>query len=167
MSNNKEDNGWIIGLSVIAGFLIAWLAYDQSRTNKLLQQANDENDRLSNEKDILINANKHLIDRVSEYDNNLRDLKNMVADTDHIEDAVKKKITSLIDTYKGVDPRVSNELTAAMALIDAKQPTKAVFSLAKIVENLLKEKYQDDEAFKEFATSKRPTFHDYLDFAKK
>ncbi len=59
-----------------------------------------------------------------------------------------------------------------MALIEAKQPTKAAFSLAKIVENLLEEKYSQNGDFKNFVQSKNkgkkrnPVFNDYLEYAK-
>lgn len=162
----KEDNGWIAGLGIAAGMLILWLTYDRSKKQQELEYIQRRNQRLQQDKDILLDVNSTLQESVEEHRKNLHDLRAMINGSDHIEEGVKKKLNSLIDTYRDIDIKVSNELTAAMALIDAKQPTKAAFSLAKIVENLLKEKYQEDEGFKRFLGRRRVNFHEYLEYAK-
>jgi len=172
MAENDNNNGWIIGVGVAVGFLILWLAYDRNKAYKLLEKSNKKEEDLESEKELLISANSELIEVVSEYEQNMISLREMINNNDQLEGEVKKKLVTLIDTYKGIDSKVSNELTAAMALIEAKQPTKAAFSLAKIVENLLQEKYSQNGDFKEYVKKKNngkkrnAVFNDYLDYAK-
>lgn len=172
MAESDNNNGWIIGVGVAVGFLILWLAYDRNKAYKLLEKSNKKEEDLESEKELLISANSELIEVVSEYEQNMISLREMINNNDQLEGEVKKKLVTLIDTYKGIDSKVSNELTAAMALIEAKQPTKAAFSLAKIVENLLQEKYSQNGDFKEYVKKKNngkkrnAVFNDYLDYAK-
>lgn len=172
MAEGNNNNGWVIGLGIAVGFLILWLAYDRDKAYKLLEKSKKKEGDLEKENQILFSANTELVEVVHEYEENLSSLKEMIRNNDQLEGEVKKKLTSLIDTYKGIDSKVSNELTAAMALIEAKQPTKAAFSLAKIVENLLEEKYSQNGEFKEFIKNKNngkkrnPVFNDYLEYAK-
>jgi DNA repair exonuclease SbcCD ATPase subunit len=156
----KDKGNFLAGALIFAGLVIYWLATDRKRMLQLLEYRNDENVKLSA-------TNNHLISRVNEYQENLNELKSLIDDSEDIDHVLKKKIKHLIDTYEEIDTKVSNELMAAMALINAKQPGKAVFSMAKIVENLLKEKYSTDPNFKVLYKSKKPSFHDLLDFAKK
>jgi hypothetical protein len=172
MAEGNNNNGWIIGLGIAVGFVILWLAYDRDKAYKLLEKSKKKEGDLEKENKVLLSANTELIEVVHDYEDNLSSLKKMIRDNDQLESEVKKKLVTLIDTYKGIDKKVSNELTAAMALIEAKQPTKAAFSLAKIVENLLEEKYSQNGEFKEFVKSKNkgkkrnPVFNDYLEYAK-
>lgn len=172
MSEGNNNNGWIIGLGIAVGFVILWLAYDRDKAYKLLEKSKKKENDLEKENQFLLRANNELVEVVNEYEENLSSLKEMIRNNDHLESEVKKKLVNLIDTYKGIDSKVSNELIAAMALIEAKQPTKAAFSLAKIVENLLEEKYSQNGEFKEFVKNKNsgkkrnPVFNDYLEYAK-
>lgn len=172
MAEENNNSGWIIGLGIAVGFVILWLAYDRDKAYKLLEKSKKKEGDLEKENEVLLSANTELVEVVHEYEDNLSSLKKMIRDNDQLESEVKKKLVTLIDTYKGIDKKVSNELTAAMALIEAKQPTKAAFSLAKIVENLLKEKYSQNGDFREFIKSKNkgkrrsPVFNDYLEYAK-
>jgi len=173
MSEGNNNNNWLIAIGAsIVGIVILWLAYDRKKTQQLLDFSNKENDELKKDNQILYTANTELVEVVKEYEENLSTLKGIIENNDQLEGEVKKKLTNLIDTYKGIDSKVSNELTAAMALIEAKQPTKAAFSLAKIVENLLEEKYSQNGEFKEFIKNKNngkkrnPVFNDYLEYAK-
>lgn len=170
--SEKNNNGWIIGLGIAVGFVIIWLAYDRNKAYKLLEKSKKNEGDHKKANQILTSANSELVEVVNEYEENLTSLKEMIRNNDQLESEVKKKLVNLIDTYKGIDKKVSNELTAAMALIEAKQPTKAAFSLAKIVENLLEEKYSKNDSFKEYVKTKNkgkkrnPVFNDYLEYAK-
>lgn len=174
MTNSKNNNeNWIIVAGLVAGFVILWLSYEKDKAYKLLEKSKSKNKDLENENEILLVTNKELIDVVHEFRAKIISLKLMVEGDKELESGVKKKINELIDTYKEIDLKVTNELTAAMALIEIKQPVKAAFSLAKIVENLLEEKYSSNVAFNEFVKEnnngkkKDPSFHDYIEFAKK
>ena len=168
----KKNKNWIIGVVSIAGFVILILLYQKDKAYKLLEKKKKKVNELEKDNQILFAANSELIEVVNEYEENMSSLKNIIKNNAQIEVEVKRKITDLIDTYKTIDSKVSNELKAAMVLIEAKQPTKAAFSLAKIVENLLEEKYSNTNDFKDYLVSKNngkkrtPVFNDYLDYAK-
>lgn len=68
-----------------------------------------------------------------------------------------------------VDPKIANEVSQIIALLEIKQDTTAVFKLAKVIENLLVELYEKDPGLMELTKSngrKSPVFADYLEFAK-
>lgn len=168
----NENNNWIIGVGIFTTLIILWLINDRDRAINLLNSSREKNDSLENDNQILLNTNKELINAVKHHEINMKSLKEMIKESNHIEEEVKKKITTLINDYNNIDVKVSNELLAAMTLIEAKQPTKAAFSLAKIVENLLEEKYSKSELFKEFikkrnnGKKRNPVFNDFLEYAK-
>lgn len=159
----RKDVVIIGGLIVAAGLVTLWLLYDKEK---------NKNAGLKKQNDDLKKKNTHLEFSNLTYQQKMSDLENMIENSDQIQDSLKEKLHELISTYKNIDEKVSTELISAMALIEAKQTTKAAFSLAKIVESLLKEKYQESEGFKQFVKnnnngkSKKATFHDYLEYAK-
>jgi len=93
----------------------------------------------------------------------IEELEKLIDQNQEVDADLKKKLQKLIHQYQGVNPKVSNELISALALIEIKQKSKAAFSLAKIIENLLKKRYQNDEKFK---SKSRVSFHKLLDHAK-
>lgn len=159
----RKEYAIILGLLAAAGIVTLWLMYDREK---------NKNTGLKKQNDDLKKKNNQLEFHNLAYRQKMTELEEMIENSDQIEDSLKEKLNELISTYKDIDEKVSTELISAMALIEAKQTTKAAFSLAKIVENLLEEKYQQSEGFKQFVKdnnkgkSKKPTFHDYLEYAK-
>lgn len=99
----------------------------------------------------------------------INDLKKRINENEAFNDEIKKKLRELIQKNKNINPLVSEELTKIAAFIEIKQEESAVFNLAKIIENLLKELYRNDEVVKEKARKKGhryPHFEDYLEYAK-
>ena len=135
-------------LSALAALAIVWLILD----NLKLREALEEKEKRAKEKDDINDKLKERIDEAKD-----------------IPESVKKELESLINRYKKIDPDVSNELMAASSLIKIKEYPKAIFTLTKIIENLLREKYLKSEAFVSWKKTNRrnnPVFGDFIEFAK-
>jgi hypothetical protein len=99
----------------------------------------------------------------------IAELKEALQANDFLANELKGKLEELVKTHPDIDPKIANELTHISALIGINLESKALLSLAKVIENLLKEFYKDSDNFKiylETIKKKRPSFHDYLEFAK-
>jgi hypothetical protein len=97
-------------------------------------------------------------------------LKRELEENENLTEEIKKRLKELVTNSDHVDPLVAEELKQIAELIEIKQETKAILSLAKIIENLLKELYKENiEDVKNIAKlhgRKRPVFADYLEHAK-
>lgn len=121
----KEKNVIIIGLAFVAGILTYFLIEDQIKLNK---------------KDY----------RIKELEKDrLKLIKDSLADS-ALSDEVKSQILKLINEYKNINKDVSNELISTLSLVEIGQNEKAIKDLAKIVENILNEKFNNEEKFKNF-----------------
>jgi uncharacterized membrane-anchored protein YhcB (DUF1043 family) len=99
----------------------------------------------------------------------IKELQKEIDDNDDLNLEIKKKLSELIQNNKEIDPKVANELTQMVTLLEVKQDTSAVLKLNKVIENLLKELYKGDAELKELAKThgrKNPVFADYLEHAK-
>jgi hypothetical protein len=104
-----------------------------------------------------------------EKKNKIKFLEDKLDEANELTEEVKTKLQQLIENNSDIDEEVKTELVNIAALIEIKQESKAVFTLAKIIENLLKRLYKGDEELKARVKSKNrrtPTFEDYLEFAK-
>jgi hypothetical protein len=75
----------------------------------------------------------------------------------------------LIQNNLEIDQKVAIELGQVVALLEIKQDTTAVLNLAKIIENLLKELFNNEADLKELSAKcgrKVPVFAEYLEYAK-
>lgn len=96
-------------------------------------------------------------------------LKKEIEDNENITKEIKKKLTELIQNNPEIDQKIAAELGQTVALLEIKQNTTAVFKLAKIIENLLKEFYYEDAGLKKLSEKngrKTPVFADYLEYAR-
>jgi hypothetical protein len=101
--------------------------------------------------------------------NTIKLLEEKLDEANELSEEVKAKLQQLIENNTDIDEEVKAELVNIAALIEIKQESKAVFTLAKIIENLLKRLYKGDEELKTRVKEKNrrtATFEDYLDFAK-
>lgn len=91
-------------------------------------------------------------------------LETLVKTNIALTSAIKKRLAELLENHPDIDKNITAELEQISDLLQLQQETKAVFALAKIIENLLKEVYSKDSDF----TQKYPraTFQNYLDYAK-
>ena len=132
----------------VAAIAIVWLILDNRRLNKEVAESNS---------------------RIKEKDDINERLKEKIEESKDIPENVKKEFEELIGRYKDIDNDVSKELLAASSLIEIKEYPKAIFTLTKIIETLLKEKYSKNAKFIEWKKLKgkgNPTFADFIEFAK-
>jgi hypothetical protein len=109
---------------------------------------------------LIVNDNK---------DKKIKELKKEIDEHEDLTKEIKKKLKELIENNSEIEPAIANELSQIVALLEVKQDMSAVLKLAKIIENLLKELYKNDEKVKQIAQKnnrKRPTFADYLEHGK-
>lgn len=102
-------------------------------------------------------------------DKKIKELKKEIDEHEDLTKEIKKKLKELIENNSDVEPAIANELSQIVALLEIKQDMSAVLKLAKIIENLLKELYKNDEKVKQIAQNnnrKRPVFADYLEHGK-
>ena len=99
----------------------------------------------------------------------ITELQNRIDENENLNKEIRTKLSELIQNHNEVEPKIANELAQIVALLEIKQDTTAVLKLAKIIENLLKELYQEDIELIELAKKngrKNPVFADYLEHAK-
>ncbi len=65
-----------------------------------------------------------------------------------IPQEIKDQILRLINEYKDIDPNVADKLLDVLSLIEIGQKDKAIMDMAIIIENLLAEKFKNEEKFK-------------------
>lgn len=107
------------------------------------------------------------IDNV-EKEKKLAALRREVEENKELGKKIQKMLLDLIDQNQTVNPALANELTQIITLLSVKQDTTALMKLAKVVENLLKELYGEDEEFLSKVKSekrRKPVFADYIDHA--
>jgi len=93
----------------------------------------------------------------------LKLLKESLRNSKNFSIEVKQQINKLVSSYQNSNPEVSIEMTKVLKLVEIGEDVKAIKDLAKILENLLKEKYQQDSAF---LTKKRnPSLKNLIDHA--
>jgi hypothetical protein len=99
----------------------------------------------------------------------IEELEREIEENVNLNKEIKKKLLDLINLNKETDPKIASELAQMVQLLDVKQDTSAVVKLNKVIENLLKELYKNDDELKALAKAngrKNPSFADYLEHAK-
>lgn len=99
----------------------------------------------------------------------IKALKKNIEDNNLLSTQIKQQLTDLITNNKDIEPKIAVELGQITALLEIKQDSTAIFKLAKIIENLLKELYKGEATVKEIATKnnrKAPVFADYIEHSK-
>jgi hypothetical protein len=99
----------------------------------------------------------------------IRLLAKELDETKKLNRDIKQKLKAFIESNTDLDPRISSELGQILELIEIQQDTKAMLSLVKIVENLMRDIYEDDPRLKEVAlrnNRKTPAFMDFLELAR-
>ena len=147
----KEDlligGGAILIFAIIAYFLIE----KRKREDELLENKEREK-KLGQENKALRNIVSDLKEEVNE----------IIDKKDELPEDVKNQLKSLIEEYRNIDEKVTNELLSVTALLEIKENTKAIMGLAKIIESLLKKIYTGDKELKS-----NPRFVDLIEHAKK
>ncbi len=94
----------------------------------------------------------------------IKELKSQIDQNKELTEDVRQRLLDLLQSNRDIDPQVAQELTQICGLLEIHQDTKAILSLAKIIEKLLRQLYQDDPEF--LAKKKTPSFADYLEHAR-
>jgi hypothetical protein len=138
----------------VGTLLSAFCEYWRLKVNtREIDQKNDENlyneclkiaERLKKENIVEdIDANILNVD-----DKNIELLKQSLKNKNQIPEDIISQILTLINEYKGIEEDIYNELLGVLDLIKVGQEIKAIKDLTKIIENLLKDKYKNEEKFK-------------------
>ncbi|WP_258100623.1 hypothetical protein [Marinoscillum pacificum] len=95
-------------------------------------------------------------------------LEKVIEENDLITKEIKSRLKELVQSDDHLDEDTQAELMSISGLIEIKEETKALSALAKIIENLLKKLYKQDQSFKDFLkkNNRKGVFHDYLEFAR-
>ena len=144
-------------LSVTAGIVIYWLNEDNKNKNQI-QFLQSQNRNLANT----------VVRQRQQFQQFQEELFEQINQRDELTEEVKKQLKELIEKYKFIDQDVTNELISVASLIEMKQETKAISTLTKVIENLLKKIYADDEKLKRKLPRnvKAPRLVDVLQHAK-
>jgi hypothetical protein len=146
--------------------IIVTLLWDRQRWKQQANANADDRDKANDRNSRLLLENQIIRQQMNQMYADMVELQTALANGDSIENSVLAKLNELVGMYKDIDARVSNELVATMKLIEADEPMKATFTLAKVVENLLKEKYEHDPAFIARYGSRGVPFAHYLEHAE-
>ncbi|MEJ5996535.1 hypothetical protein WG904_19055 [Pedobacter sp. Du54] len=109
-----------------------------------------------------------LIDRESKK-KEIEELTLKVDENENLNESIKQQLQELIHQNNDLGQDIKNELAQIIGLINIQQQEGAVMKLTKIIENLLKKLYKDDEKFRTWYKNqpgKNAVFADYIEFAK-
>jgi hypothetical protein len=131
----KED--WILGLT--AGLVIYLLNEKRKDTNKIID-LNNSNNQLANKSNRLVGIAEQQNNTLNQL--NL-ELKKTIESKENLPDEIKTNLGKLISDFDKLDKNISAELISISSLIEIDEKPKALFTLAKIIENLLKKIYKE------------------------
>ena len=131
-----KTEDWILGIT--AGLVIYLLNEKRKDTNKIIE--------LNNQKNQLANNNNRYLGIVHQQKNTLNqlnlELKKTIESKENLPEEIKTNLNNLISDFDKLDKNISEELISISSLIEIDEKPKALFSLAKIIENLLKKIYK-------------------------
>lgn len=139
--NNKIPLG-ILALTAIAAIFVAAYLYFENEENKN-KIAELEEDKL-----------RLILDSLKQNPN--------------LSVEIKLQLEKLIDNFKNIDDKVSNELAQALQLLQIGQTENAIEDLVKIIEHLLSVHYKNDANCKKWLKEQKKKFdlHNLLTFCK-
>lgn len=153
-----SNKNFLIGVGAIVLGVIIYFIIQKDKIDKLEtknKSLEDNNDNLDIENHNLKEHIKTLHSEINEIIEQQHDLS----------ESVKKELKKLIENYQNIDEEIRNELISANALMEIKQDSKATLSLVKIIENLFKKIYNNNEEFNA-KYSKSKVLDNYIEFAK-
>lgn len=141
MNKNTVAFGWMAMATVIAIFVAVYLYFENEEKEKKIAEL--EEDKLK----LILDSLKRNPDLSAE---------------------LKFQIEKLIEEFRDVDVKISNELAQALQLLQIGQTENAIEDLVKIMEHLLNVHYKSDPAFKKWIKQekKKPDLHNLLMFCK-
>lgn len=150
--NNRQIIITSVGIAVIIAVLVWWVK----------EQEIKENNKLLDEKD----------KRIQDLEvNNLHLIQELIKSSTSLPDIVKEQLIDLIYNYEIKNPKVAKELESVIRLVEAEEYEKAVMSITKIIEVILKDKLAKRQEFKIKLTKsdgkkRTAVFADYIEHAK-
>lgn len=86
----------------------------------------------------------------------------------NLSDEIKRQLEKLIDKFKDIDIKISNEIAQALQLFQLGHAENAIEDLVKIIEHLLREHYKSDSDCKKWLKQQKRRFdlHNLLSFCK-
>jgi len=132
-----KTEDWILGLT--AGLVIYLLNEKRKDTNKIIE-LNNSNSQLANKSNRLLGIAEQQNNRLNQL--NL-ELKKTIESKENLPDEIKTNLGKLISDFDKLDKNISAELISISSLIEIDEKPKALFTLAKIIENLLKKIYKE------------------------
>ncbi len=147
----------ILLLTVTTGIVVYWLN-ENNKSKKEIQNLQFQNRNLANT----------VVRERQKFSQFQQELFEQINQRDELTEEIKKQLKDLIEKYKFIDEDVTNELISVASLIDMKQDTKAIASLTKVIENLLKKVYATDSNLRRKLPKNQdsPRLVDYLRHAK-
>lgn len=103
--------------------------------------------------------------KITEEDN-LKLILDSIHQNNNLTNEVQRQLEKLVDKFKTINPKISNEIAQALQLIQIGQIENAIEDLAKIIENLLKEHYKEDDNYKTWLGKRKADFQSRLEFCK-
>ncbi|OSZ79011.1 hypothetical protein CAP35_12400 [Chitinophagaceae bacterium IBVUCB1] len=157
--NRKEIIIGAMSLALVAVVILWWL--EQQDKEKWKQVAKEKDQAAKDQEDY---------SRQLEI-NNLRLIQELLKADLALPDIVKKQLLDLITRYEIRNAQIAIEISSVVKLIEVGEFEKGVMAIAKIIENILKEKLQKREELMKTLTKpngkkKRAVFADYIECAK-
>lgn len=140
----KKSEAALVGSAgLLALIVILYLLANRKRQDEEILDLQNEN-RLY--KEALQQLKNHLTEMYNEQD---------------LGEQAKKELNELIEQYQDIDEKIVLELGSISNLMKSKEESKAVMAMAKILENVFKRLFEDDESF-----SGRKNFANFIKHAK-
>tara|TARA_R110001583_G_scaffold195057_1_gene368865 strand:- start:957 stop:1577 length:621 start_codon:yes stop_codon:yes gene_type:complete len=127
----KTEN-WLLALT--AGLVIYSLNEKKKDTNKIIG-LNNLNNQLANQNNRLLGVSQQQNNRLTQL--NL-ELQKTIESKENLPEEIKNNLNKLILDFDKLDKNIAEELISISSLIEINEKPKAIFSLSKIIENLLK-----------------------------
>lgn len=136
-----KTGDWLLALT--AGLVIYLLNEKKKDTNKIIQ-LNFNNNQLENQKEKLIEIAKKQSSALNELN---VELKNTIDSKANLPIEIKDSLKKLILDFDNLDKNIAEELISISSLIEIDEKPKAIFSISKIIENLLKKIIESKQPF--------------------
>lgn len=145
---------FIVGATALICIILIWWLKNQEI--KKINEASEEKDNFINELEL---SNFELINEILKTEKTL-------------PDNVRNQVINLIEKYQIKDNKIAIELESVIKLIESGEYEKAVMSIAKIIENILKKKFEKDKEFNahlinQDGKKRRAVFNEFIEYAKK
>ncbi len=130
-------------LALTAGLVIYLLNEKNKDVGKIIQ-LNHRNNQLGNQNGRLLKVVNQQSDELGRLN---VELKKTIESKEDLPDEIKNSLNQLIIDFDKLDENIAKELISISSLIEIDEKPKAIFSLSKIIENLLKKNYEGKLSF--------------------